>query len=181
MTTSPPSDRNPPYRSTSSQSIFSRLTAPFSGKSRSFADFEINLEEPLKEYKAGDAVKGSITLVVPKPVRITHLVLSLHGFAKVYKNVAAPGEGLSSDVRTPSPGRGNTGVEYLGNGLISLFEDEVILCGAGRLTYGQYSFEFEARFPFKSLPSSLSVSNLHIYVSGTDILSLRGAQSHMYW
>lgn len=156
---------SPTNRSALSQNIFSRLTTPFIGKSRSFADFDIHLDEPLREYRAGDAVKGSIQLAVPRPLRITHLVLSLHGYAKVYKTAAAPGEGLPSEVKTPIAGRGKTGVQYLGNGLVSLFEDEVILCGGGKLSIGKYSFRFEAQFPARSLPSSLSVSciSIHIY------------------
>ena len=44
------------------------------------------------------------------------------------------------------------------NGQASLFQDEVTLCGEGRLDIGLYEFEFELEFPSKGLPTSIDVS-----------------------
>lgn len=144
-----------------SRNIISRLTAPFAGKTRHVTDFFIHLDDPHRRYTNGDSIKGSIQLVVQKPLRVTHVTLSLHGFAKVYKNPTAPGEGIPSGVKTPSGGGGRTGAQYHGNGLVSFFENEQIICGEGRLSPGRYSFVFEAHFPRSRLPSSLDVSLLH--------------------
>jgi hypothetical protein len=48
----------------------------------------------------------------------------------------------------------------MGNGLATLFEDEVVLCGDGRLKEGIYKFRFEMGLPPYALPSSLNVSLL---------------------
>lgn len=74
----------------------------------------------------------------------------------MYKNPVVPGETVQ-DVGFLGPGRGRRNGEYLGNGLATLFEDEVVLCGDGRLKEGIYKFRFELCFPPYSLPSSISV------------------------
>lgn len=48
--------------------------------------------------------------------------------------------------------------QYFGNGHASLFNDEVTLCGEGRLDAGIYEFNFELEFPRKGLPTSIDVS-----------------------
>lgn len=130
-----------------SRSILSRIAAPFASKPRSLSDYSIQPDDPHRRYAPGDFVRGKIQLTVLRPTRVMHIVLSLHGFIKVYKNPTAPGEGIPSEVTIPSPGKGRRGTEYHGNGLISLFEDEVVVCGEGRLGAGRYSFAFEAQFP----------------------------------
>lgn len=55
-------------------------------------------------------------------------------------------------------GKGKKAGSYFGNGFVSLFEDEVVLCGEGRLSEGVYHFNFELEFPSKGLPSSIDVS-----------------------
>jgi arrestin-related trafficking adapter 9 len=137
--------------------ILSRFTAPLANRNRNVAEFYVESDDPWKSYFPGETVKGCVVLTVSKPLPITHLVACLHGHARVYKNQVIPGDGLA-----PSgflgPGRGNRGVEYLGNGFTSLFEDEVVLCGEGLLKKGIYKFKFELGFPPQGLPSSIDVS-----------------------
>ena len=162
---------SPSSPSSRSRNLISRLASPFSGKARHVTEFFIHLDDPHRTYTNGDSLKGSIQLVVQKPLRVTHITLSLHGFAKVYKNPTVPGEGIPSEVKIPSASRGKAGVQYHGNGLLSFFEDEQIVCGDGRLNPGRYSFVFEALFPRTSLPSSLDVNIYSPFpVSGTDKL-----------
>jgi len=103
-------------------------------------------------------VSGSLNLKVVKPTRVTHIVVCLHGFVQVYKN---PGSPPSDSYRANSSrigsGRGSRAGEYFGNGFASLFEDEVVLCGDGRLGEGVYQFNFNVEFPERDLPSSISV------------------------
>ena len=88
---------------------------------------------------------------------VTHLVTCLHGYAKVYKHQVVPGEAAVADGILDIRG-GNQGAGYRGNGLVSLFQDEVALCGDGFLRRGIYKFGFELEFPARSLPSSIDVS-----------------------
>ena len=97
-------------------------------------------------------------MTIHKPVRVTHLVLCLHGFVKVFKHCNAPGEGISKEDGYAGTGRGKRGTEYWGNGLASLFEEEIVLCGEGRLGLGVYSFKFDVQLPSDGLPSSIDVS-----------------------
>ena len=106
-----------------------------------------------------------MSLTVHKPTRVTHIVLGFHGFVKLYKNVVPSGRGTPSEVTTPAPGRGLRGPEYHGNGLMSLFDDEIVICGEGRLNPGRYSFDFEIAFPSRYLPTSLDVSLLEHHSS----------------
>ncbi|KAK2785872.1 ph-response sensor protein [Emmonsiellopsis sp. PD_33] len=144
-----------PTPSARNRSIISKFTNRFSNRTRNISEFYIQLSEPYKTYFPGDAVKGSVVLKVVKPVRITHLVLCLHGYVKVFKNPLAPGEGLEESGFL-GPGRGRRNGAYLGNGFASLFEDEIVLCGDGRITEGIYKFEFEMEFPPYRLPSSIT-------------------------
>lgn len=143
----------PPTRS---RSLISKFTNRFSNRNRNISDFHIEPDDPWKTYSPGNVVKGSVILTVTKPLRITHLVVCLHGYAKVFKNSVAPGE-QAEESGYLGPGRGRRGGEYLGNGFASLFEDEVVLCGDGRLKEGVYKFGFELCFPPYRLPSSIQV------------------------
>ena len=146
------SDSSPPGRS-----IFSRITSPFGSKSRNITDFSIEPDDPHKTYSPGDLVPGCVRLRVIKPVRLTHLVVCLHGFVQVYKNPGSPGDGFRGNKDYLGTGRGNKSGEYFGNGFASLFEDEITLCGDGRLTEGPYQFDFNLEFPDRDLPSSIDV------------------------
>jgi arrestin-related trafficking adapter 9 len=143
---------NPPV--SRSKSVLSRFMNPLSKHSRNLADFFIEPEDPWKTYSPADIVKGNVVLVVARGFDLTHLVVSLHGFAKVYKHRVIPGEGVPA-AEIFANGKGSRGFEYHGNGLASLFEDEIVLCGSGFLKKQIYKFGFELQFPVKSLPTSI--------------------------
>ena len=153
------SDRSPSAFSSPSpgRSIFSRIASPFSSKSRNIADFSIEPDDPLKQHSPGDLVTGCVRLRVSRPIRVTHIVVCLHGFVQVYRNPGSPGEGFRANPAYLGVGRGKKSGEYFGNGFASLFEDEVVLCGDGRLGEGTYQFNFELEFPDCDLPSSIDV------------------------
>lgn len=152
-----PLSSNTSPKSTRTKSVLSRLVAPFSKvTSRNISDFNIQPNEPYKSYLPGDIVKGSVLLTVLRPIRITHLVVCLHGYVKVHKNPVPAGDG-SGDARFSGPLTGRKGEEYLGNGFASLFEDETVVCGGGTLKESVYNFEFELKFPSTPLPSSIDV------------------------
>ena len=98
---------------------------------------------------------GSVRLRVLKPTRVTHIAVCLHGFVQVFKNPGSPGESVRPNNGYQGTGGGKKSGEYFGNGFASLFEDEVVLCGDGRLAEGSYQFNFELEFPDRDLPSSL--------------------------
>lgn len=102
-------------------------------------------------------------MTVTKPLRITHLAVSLHGFVKVFNNAKQPGESVYPDGVLLGGRIGKRGSEYFGNGFASLFENEIILCGEGRLEAGKFEFEFDLEIPSRGLPSSISVCT-HCYV-----------------
>ncbi|KAI1210037.1 uncharacterized protein F4807DRAFT_425451 [Annulohypoxylon truncatum] len=141
--------------SPSKPSFFSRLTSPLRSRTRNLADFHIRLQEPHRQYSAGDHVRGHVILSVVKPIRITHLTVALHGFVRVYKHAGA-GAQLSAPVNPAVISHDkNRNVRYFGNGLASLFQDEQVLCGEGRLKPTRFEFEFDLIFPSKGLPSSI--------------------------
>jgi arrestin-related trafficking adapter 9 len=144
----------PPSRS----SFLSRIKSPFGSKARNNLEFEIQPDDPLRQYSAGDLVTGCVVLKVFKPMRITHMVISLHGHVQVYKNPNQPGDGWRAYAGALGSGKGKKSGGYFGNGFASLFEDEKTLCGDGRLGEGIYHFQFELEFPKKRLPSSIDVS-----------------------
>ena len=136
-----------------------KFASPFGQKSRSITEFSVKALDPHKQYSPGEAVKGAVVVKVVKPVRLTHISVCLHGFAQVHKTPGSPAEsarGYSSRIgRT----QGKKSGEYFGNGFASLFEDESVLCGEGRLAEGSYRFDFEVTFPKDiELPSSIEVS-----------------------
>lgn len=142
--------------SPSKPSLFSRLTSPLRSRTRNLADFHVRLQEPHRQYSAGDHVRGHVILSVVKPVRITHLTVALHGFVRVYKHAGA-GAQLSNINPAVISHEKNRNVRYYGNGLASLFQDEQVLCGEGRLKPTRFEFEFDLIFPSKGLPSSIDV------------------------
>ncbi|OTB07646.1 hypothetical protein M426DRAFT_71704 [Hypoxylon sp. CI-4A] len=135
-------------------SLFSRLTSPLRSRTRNLADFHIRLHEPHRQYSAGDHVRGHVILSVVKPIRITHLTVALHGFVRVYKHAGAGAQPGPVNPAIISHDR-NRNVRYFGNGLASLFQDEQVLCGEGRLKPTRFEFEFDLIFPSKGLPSSI--------------------------
>lgn len=151
----PPAADRSPSTPLSGRRIVSRIASPFANKSRSVTDFFIEVDDPHKQYSPGDVVSGSVRLRVLKPTRVTHLVVCLHGFVQVFKNPGSPGEGFRANSSYLGTGRGKKSGEYFGNGFASLFEDEVVLCGDGRLAEGSYQFNFELEFPDRDLPSSI--------------------------
>ncbi|KAL4941844.1 pH-response regulator protein palF/RIM8 [Aspergillus oleicola] len=136
-------------------SLLSKFRSQLGQRNRSITDFYIEPDDPWRSYFPGDAIKGTVVLTVVRPIRITHLVISLHGIVKVFKNNVPTGE-TPPDIGSLGPGRGRRGSEYLGDGVATLFEDEVVLCGEGRLKEGIYKFRFEMSFPPYALPSSIS-------------------------
>lgn len=100
-------------------------------------------------------MRGAVVMVVVKPVRITHLVVSLHGYVRVLKDPATVAKAQGS-TQLPQGG-GSMRPRYHGAGLASLFQDEQVLSGEGRLEPGKYEFGFDLVFPPKELPSSIDV------------------------
>lgn len=144
-----------------SRSFLSRLKSPLQSKTRNFADFHIQLDDPHRQYGPGDIVSGRVIIKVVKYFRIVHLVISLHGYAQVYKNPNAAGDAYRHYVNTISSGKGGKrDGSYFGNGFVALFDDEATLCGEGRLDPGLYHFNFELEFPSSGLPSSIDVGLL---------------------
>jgi arrestin-related trafficking adapter 9 len=157
----PPQTSSPPLPSSNGRSLLSRLTAPLRPRSRNLADFHIRPLEPHRQYSPGDVVKGLVVLTVVKPIRITHLTVALHGSVRVYKS---PNDGSEVSSYEPALMNGSSGrkSQYLGNGYASLFNDEVTLCGEGRLEIGVYEFEFNLELPQEGLPTSIGVRSLSI-------------------
>jgi arrestin-related trafficking adapter 9 len=118
-------------------------------------ELAVEPEDPFRVYSAGETVKGHLVLTVTKGFDITHLVVTLHGYAKVFKHQVTNGEGFSNSDFVVN-GKGSRGFEYYGSGLASLFQEEQILCGSGFLKKQVYKFAFELPFPAKSMPSTLS-------------------------
>jgi hypothetical protein len=145
-----------PTSPTRNRRLLSKFTNHFGNRNRNISEFYIQPDDPWRSYSPGDVVKGMVILTVVKPIRITHLVVCLYGYVKVFKNEVAPRDG-AEDWGFLGTGRGRRHSEYLGNGFASLFEDEVVLCGEGRLKEGIYKFKFELEFPPYGLPSSISV------------------------
>ena len=153
-----------PSLSPKARSLLSRFTSPFAPRPRSHSDFHIRTDEPHRQYAPGDVVKGSVCLTVAKPIRITHVVICLYGYVKVFKSPSSSWDAVPRDGGFQGPGRGRRGSEYFGNGFASLFEDEVILCGEGRLVPGDYEFRFELELPSKGMPSSIDVSTCQTHL-----------------
>ncbi|OTB11600.1 hypothetical protein K445DRAFT_36090, partial [Daldinia sp. EC12] len=147
-------------------SLFSRLTSPLRSRTRNLADFHVRLQEPHRQYSAGDHVKGHVILSVVKPIRITHLTVALHGYVRVYKHAGAAAQLSPVNPAVISHERSKS-VRYCGNGLASLFQDEQVLCGEGRLKPTRFEFEFDLIFPSKGLPSSIDRGTISYMVTAT--------------
>lgn len=142
---------------TRTQSVFSKFASPFAARKRNVAEYYIRPKEPHRQYSPGDKVEGTVVLTVTKPLRISHLVVCLHGFVKVYNSARSPGQSVSRDGGLSGGGIGKRGSAYFGDGFASLFENEIALCGEGRLEPGSFEFQFSLEFPSKGIPSSISV------------------------
>lgn len=138
-------------------SVWSKLASPFSSRKRNVAEYYVRAKEPHRQYSPGDKVEGTVVLTVTKPLRISHMVVCLHGFVKVYNSARSPGQAVSRDGGLLGGGIGKRGSTYFGDGFASLFENEIALCGEGRLEPGSFEFQFSLEFPAKGIPSSISV------------------------
>lgn len=138
------------------KSFFQKLTSPLRSRTRNLTDFHIRPADPHRRYSPGDTVKGIVVLSIVKPVRITHITVALHGYVHVYKSPNNVSELTANEANWAQSGSAKRS-QYFGNGHASLFQDEVILCGDGRLEVGMYEFEFELEFPKKGLPTSIDV------------------------
>ncbi|KAM0332232.1 hypothetical protein ACHAQA_002508 [Verticillium albo-atrum] len=138
-------------KQTSTRSFFSRFSLPIRTRTRHLADFHVRPNEPHRQYNAGDNVRGSVVLTIVKPVRITHLTVALHGYVRVFKGPAIAERELANPILTS----GRSSAQYHGNGYASLFQDEQVLAGEGRLEAAKYEFQFDLQFPEKGLPSSI--------------------------
>ncbi|KAJ5255243.1 hypothetical protein N7505_010394 [Penicillium chrysogenum] len=169
MSANPPTQPTLPA-SRNRNSFLSKFRSPLGQRNRGITDFYIDPDDPWRSYFPGDVVKGTVVVTVVRPVRITHIVVCLHGYVKVFKNAVPAGE-ATPDLGFLGPGRGRRGAEYLGNGLATLFEDEVVLCGDGRLKEGIYKFRFEMGLPPYALPSSINFERGTIGYSLTSTLT----------
>lgn len=148
------SDETTSSPTSSRPSFLSRISLPLRGRNRNVADFHIRPDEPYKKYNAGEHVRGAVILVVVKPVRITHLVVSLNGYVRVCKEPTATAKAQNA---VTLPHGSSTRPRYHGSGLATLFQDEQVLSGDGRIEPGKYEFGFDLVFPEKGLPSSIDV------------------------
>ncbi|KAJ5500128.1 Arrestin-like N-terminal [Penicillium expansum] len=169
MSANPPTQPTLPA-SRNRNSLLSKFRSPLGQRNRGITDFYIDPDDPWRSYFPGDIIKGTVVVTVVRPVRITHIVVCLHGYVKVFKNAIPAGE-ATPDLGFLGPGRGRRGAEYLGNGLATLFEDEVVLCGDGRLKEGIYKFRFEMGLPPYALPSSINFERGIIGYSLTSTLT----------
>ncbi|KAI1329598.1 hypothetical protein F5Y16DRAFT_365575 [Xylariaceae sp. FL0255] len=144
--------RYDPPPSSRSSSLLARLAAPLRSPSRNVADFHIRLEEPHRQYSVRDRVRGVVVLSVVKPLRITHLTVALHGSVRAYKSASAAHH---VPVNLALTSHSDHTFRYHGNGHASLFHDEIVLCGEGRLDASRWEFEFDLQFPDIELPSSI--------------------------
>ena len=141
--------------------MLSKITNSFPTKQSLQIRHEIELDEPFKYFGPGELVKGAVHLEASKPIRVTHLIVRLHGLVKVTSHSKLPGEPIPYDenllnsTKRPRGGK-RRGGEYFGDGFARLFEEEVILCGDGRIS-GNYAFRFEMRLPSIGVPSSIDV------------------------
>jgi hypothetical protein len=152
---SSPTASSSPFISTG-RSLLSRLTSPLKSRTRNLTDFYIRPLEPHRQYSPGDSVKGAVVLSVVKPIRLTHLTVCLHGFVRVFKHPNDAKEPLHNDSVLASSNHSRKS-QYFGNGHASLFQDEITLCGEGRLEPGVYEFNFELEFPNEGLPTGIDV------------------------
>ncbi|KAJ0371191.1 hypothetical protein COL154_000701 [Colletotrichum chrysophilum] len=135
----------------STRSFFSRFALPIRSRTRNLADFHVRPDDPHRQYSAGDHVRGAVVLTVVKPVRITHLTVTLHGYVRVHKGPAVSEPPVANPALS-----GRSSAQYHGNGHASLFQDEQVLSGEGRLEASKYEFNFDLVFPEKDIQSEVS-------------------------
>lgn len=102
-------------------------------------------------------------LNVSRPLGVTHIVVCLYGFVEVFKSQSRSSRGphhrRGQDGRSATGGSKRWTAEYYGDGFASLFEEEIVLCGEGRLDPKLYHFRFAIDFPANlDLPSAIDVS-----------------------
>lgn len=136
------------------KSLLARLTSPLTKRNNKSFELEIVLDQVYKTYGPSDTVKGHVLLHMYKGFDITHLTVSLHGTAVVFKHQCTPGE-MQPVPELLLDRQGSHGFEYHGNGMASLFQDERVLAGSGFLKRGSYQFKFDLEFPSESLPTAL--------------------------
>lgn len=149
------------------RSLSDKFSSYLTNKSAHISSFSIELDDPHRQYGPGETVRGQVVLNVGRPLGVTHVVLRLYGFVEVFKN-------HSKSIRTPHQPRNSGGAsaagsskrwtaEYYGDGFASLFEEEIVLCGEGRLDPKLYHFRFDIDFPADlDLPTSIDVSGEHM-------------------
>ncbi|PHH78580.1 hypothetical protein CDD83_3954 [Cordyceps sp. RAO-2017] len=161
------------HKHASRPSLLSRLSLPLSlplrSRNRNVVDFHVRCDEPYRKYSAGDPVRGSVVLAVVRPLRITHLVVSLQGQVRVLKDPTSAAKAQLA--AASSPGGSSAQPQYHGNGFASLFQDEQVLSGEGRLEPGKYEFGFDLVFPDTELPSSIDFERGTIAYMITAILT----------
>ena len=139
--------------------LLDRLRNPLTRPSRHILEFCIQADDPHRQYGPGQNVTGELWLRLAKAMDITHIVMTLHGFCQAYKSPNTPGDGyrnFNANMVRNKENRNAGG--YYGNGFISLFEDEQVIMGSGRLEKMQnYRMGFELKFPQENLPSSIDV------------------------
>lgn len=142
------------------RSITRKIGSFLTNKSTHINGFSIEVDEPLRRFGPGDTVKGTVALDVGKPLGVTHIVVGLHGYVQVFKNHSRPSATPRHNSARNVTGQGQRWVsEYYGDGFASLFEEELVLCGEGRLDPKLYHFRFEIDFPSNlGLPTSIDVS-----------------------
>ena len=135
-----------------------RSSALSGGKTgRTLSDFYVQAEEPHQRYSPGDLVRGTVHLTVSKPIRITHLVVGLHGAAQVFKTGLSGRGGKGRPISSLAGSKQTKDRRGNDNGFRPICQEEIVLCGEGRLDAGIYEFLFELEFPTKGLPSSIDV------------------------
>jgi hypothetical protein len=158
----------PPPAPVQRPGLLSRLSfplhLPLRNRNRNVADFHVRPDEPHKKYTAGEHVRGAVVLAVLKPLRITHLTVSLHGFVRVRREPTSASRNRSQGSIILPQGSSDT-PQYHGHGFASLFQDEQVLSGEGRLDQGRYEFNFDLMFPNKALPSSIDVCCIRLLVA----------------
>ncbi len=142
------------------KSISTRLSSLINKKTGHIIEHRIELVDAHRQYGPGDTVSGKVILNVAKFLGVTHIVVCLYGYVQVFKHGSKPQAGpRNRGNRILSGKRGRRWVsEYYGDGYASLFEEEIVLCGEGRLDAKPYHFQFSVDFPSTmSLPTSIDV------------------------
>lgn len=145
----------------SAKSVSTRLSSLLNKKTGHIVEYQIELVDAYRQYGPGDTVSGKVILNVLKPLGVTHIVVCLYGYVQVSKHGSKPTARPRNEGNRILRGkRGRRWVsEYYGDGYASLFEEEIVLCGQGRLDPKPYHFQFSLDFPSTmTLPTSIDVS-----------------------